>query len=56
MLTVAYLLLKQPIVLIEKEYRIGGIKVKSELKMDIYLGLIIACSLLVFYLAIHCTW
>ena len=56
MLTVACLLLKQPTVLIEKEYLIGGIKVKSELKMDIYLALIIACSLLVFYLATHCAW
>ena len=56
MLTVACLLLKQPIVSIEKRYRIGGIEVKSELKMDIYLGVIIACSLFVFYLATHCTW
>jgi len=56
MLTVAYLLRKQPIVLIEKEYPTGGIKVKSELKMDIYLGLLMACSLLVFSLAAHCMW
>ena len=56
MLTVAYLLLQQPSALIEKKYPIGGIKVKSELKMDIYLGLLMACTLLVFYLAVHCTW
>ena len=56
MLTVAYLLLKQPIALVEKKYPIGGIKVKSELKMDIYLGFIIGSSLLVFYLAVHCMW
>jgi hypothetical protein len=41
---------------IEEKYSIGGIKVKSELKMDIYLAFIITCFILIFYLATHCTW